>query len=58
MKDAEKVSSEDRRFLQIVEEEKTTKDGEHYVVPLRFWNNSLKTWRENTSYEEIDVFEG
>ena len=43
MKDAEKVSSEDRRFLQIVKEEKTTKDGEHYVAPLRFWNNSLKT---------------
>ena len=57
MKDAEKVSSEDRRFLQIVEE-KTTKDGEHYVVPLRFWNNSLETRRQNTSYEEIDVFEG
>ena len=57
MKDAEKVSSEDRRFLQIVEE-KTTQDGEHYVVPLRFWNNSLETRRQNTSYEEIDVFEG
>ena len=57
MEDAEKVSSEDRRFLQIVEE-KTTKDGEHYVVPLRFWNNSLETRRQNTSYEEIDVFEG
>ena len=57
MKDAEKVSSEDRRFLQIGEE-KTTKDGEHYVVPLRFWNNSLETRRQNTSYEEIDVFEG
>ena len=57
MKDAEKVSSEDRRFLQIVEE-KTTKDGEHYVVPLRFWNNSLETRRQNTSYEELDVFEG
>ena len=40
MKDAEEVSSEDRRFLQIVEE-KTAKAGELYVVPLPFRNESL-----------------
>ena len=39
--DAEEVSSEDRRFLQIVEE-KTTKAGKHYVVPLPFRNESLE----------------
>ena len=40
MKDAEKVSSEDKRFLQIVEE-KMTKAGEHYIVSLPFQNESL-----------------
>ena len=40
MKDAEEVSSGDRRFLQVVEE-KATKTGEHYVVPLPFRNESL-----------------
>ena len=40
VKDAEEVSSEDRRFLLIVED-KTTKAGD-YVVPLPFWNDSLE----------------
>ena len=40
MKDAKEVSSEDRLFLQVVDE-KTTKASEHYVVPLPFWNESL-----------------
>ena len=40
MKDAEEVSSEDRQFLQIVEE-KTIKAGDHYVGPLLFYNKSL-----------------
>ena len=41
MKDAEEVSSDDRRFLQIIEE-KMTKVGENYVVPLPFQNESLE----------------
>ena len=40
MKEAEEVSSEDRRFFRIAEE-KITKAGEHYVVPLPFRNESL-----------------
>ena len=40
MKNAEEVSSEDRRFLQVVEE-KTTKAGENYVVHLPFRSESL-----------------
>ena len=39
--ESEEVSSEDRRFLQIIEE-KTTKAGEHYVVPLPFQNESFE----------------
>ena len=41
MKYAEKISSQDRRFLQIVEE-KTTKTSEHYAVLLPFRNESLE----------------
>ena len=53
MKDAEEVSNGDRQFLQVVEE-KATKAGEHYVVPLPFWNAK----QQKISYEEIDPFEG
>ena len=41
MQDAEEVSSEDRHFFQMVEE-KTTKAGEHCVVPLLLWNKGLE----------------
>ena len=40
MKDAEEVSSEGSRFLQIVKQ-KTTKAGEYYFVPLPFCSKSL-----------------
>ena len=55
MKDAEKVFSEDRRFFQIVEK-KTTKAGEHYVVPLPFRNESLEMQKTRQGMERLMYF--
>ena len=51
MKDAEKVFSEDRGFLQIVEK-KTAKAGEH-VVPLPFRNESLEMQKTRQGMERL-----
>ena len=52
MKDAEKVFSENRGFLQIVEK-KTTKAGEYYVVSLPFRNESLEMQKTRQGMERL-----
>ena len=52
IKDVEEVSSEDRQFLQTVEE-KTTMASEHCVVPLPFLNENLEMTKNRKAMKRL-----